>query len=242
MTQQVDILDPSDLEQDIEACRGLIGAPGADGEDVGALRSRVESDLAAEQGFVAKLRAMRTPNRIGLILLLAVAVTVISVVATPRSDLAQFPVGRMAATLLLLAAVTSAAAWRLLRPLHAPPPTVWASRALLAAGVLLPAVIAAIPMDHVGAAPGEGAAFAVHCSKCLAFGGVMGFPVLFVAFLARRSRVDGAAVAALAGVVSGLTGNLALQMHCPITDPMHLLGGHALLVVVLGVAVAAWRR
>lgn len=236
-------MDPTDLDEDIEACRGMLGAAlDAGAEDVTPLRARVEQDLAAEQGVVARLRALRTSHRIALIFGLAACVTVISVVATPRVDLGEFPGGRMAVTLGLLAAVTAAAAWRLLRPLHAPPPTVWASRLLLAAGVLLPCVIAWIPMSHVGSDPGTGAVFAAQCSKCLAFGGVMGFPVLLVAFLARRSRVDGAAVAALAGVASGLTGNLALQVHCPITDPMHLLGGHALLIALLGVAAAAWKR
>jgi hypothetical protein len=71
---------------------------------------------------------------------------------------------------------------------------------------------------------------------------MLGLPVLLVAFAVRRAEVDGAALGALAGVAAGLTGNLALQVHCPITHTAHLLIGHATLIIVLGTAAFLWRR
>lgn len=241
MTQPADSLEP-ELQRDMDACRVALGGGMGEPIDVGSLRQRVEHDFAAEQGFVARLRAMRTSHRVMLMLALVAAVVVANVALTPRVDFAAYPSGRMAFALALLASVTAGASWRLLRPLHAPPPSLWVSRLLLVAGVLLPCALSMIPMGHVGAAAGEGSQFVVGCGKCFGFGAAMGFPVLALAFFARRAHVDGAAVAALAGVAAGLTGVLALQVHCPITDPLHLLIGHALLVAALATATALWKR
>jgi hypothetical protein len=246
MTQHVDRIEPNELEREIEACKAVLeggaGDTAAPDAVLGDLRKRVEGDLATEKGALARLRALPTSQRILVVLATMTAMTVLSVVLTPRPDLAEYPAVRMAVSLALLAVVTGAATWRLLRPLYAPPPSIWLSRALLVMGPLLPLALALIPIDHSGAHPGEGAAFAVQCSKCLAFGGFMGFPVLLLALLARRSRMDGAAVAALGGVAAALTGDLALQLHCPITNPAHLIVGHALLVVVVAVVAALWHR
>ncbi len=247
MTQPVDILEPGELEREIEACRALVRDGEAAGDDLsdgdlGPLRRGVDGALAAEQGMLARLRAMPTSRRLTLVVLLSVAVTVASVVFTPRVDLAVYPSWRMLGSLALLGMVTAAAAWRLLRPLYAPPSPLWVSRGLVVAGVLLPVALALIPMQHVGVAADEGSRFALGCGKCLAFGGAMGFPVLLLALLSRRSRIDGAAVTALAGVAAGIAGNLTLQVHCPITEPVHLLIGHALLVVLLAGAAVIWER
>lgn len=79
------------------------------------------------------------------------------------------------------------------------------------------------------------------CFKCIGFGGATGAAILALAFLMRRAQVDGAAVAALAGVAAGLTGNLTLQLHCPIVDPTHLILAHAMLLVIFGAATAMWQ-
>jgi hypothetical protein len=222
---------------------GALGsAPSASDAELAELRGRIAADLEGEKTFLGRLRALKTIQRTALVIGMMIVVTVLTVATTPRHDLAAYPMGRMAAALLVLAFVSGAASWRLLRPLYAPPPNVWVSRSLLIMGVLTPVVLALMPLDHAGGAAGEGAAFAAACGKCLGFGGILGLPVLVLAFLVRRAHVDGAAIAALAGVAAGLTGNLTLQVHCPITEPTHLLLGHALLLAVLGVGAALWKR
>jgi hypothetical protein len=109
----------------------------------------------------------------------------------------------------------------------------------LGVGVLVPCVLTLIPLDHHGVAAGEGAIFALECGRCAAFGAVMGLPVLVLALLARRSRLEGV-VAALAGVAAGLTGNLVLQIHCPNTNVVHQLLGHWVVLLFLPVATAIW--
>ncbi len=241
----IDSLPPPELEQEIQACRDLVqGALRGTSSDaeLAQLRGRVDDDLRAEQGVVGRLRSLRTTHKVLIILAVIALVTAFAVVTKPRSDLSAYPGVRMGVTLLVLSMVSGAATWRLLRPLHAPPPNVWMSRALLVLGVLTPVVLALFPIDHVGAPAGEGVAFAAACGKCLGYGGAFGLPVLILAFAVRRSRVDGAAVAALAGIAAGLTGNLTLQVHCPITDPSHLLVGHVMLLAILGGAAAVWKR
>lgn len=238
--------DPTELDGDIDACRAMLPATMLRGEpadaQIASLRGRIDADQAGDAGIGGKLRALRTSHRILVLMTVVAVVTAVAVLTTPRPDLAHYPPMRMALTLALLVGVTGAAAWRLLRPLHAPPPRVWSSRALLVIGVLTPCVLALVPIHHTGAAAGEGVAFAAACGKCLGFGGVLGLPVLLLAFWARRARIDGAGAAALGGVAAGLTGNLTLQVHCPITESTHLLMGHAALLVVLGAVAARWQR
>ncbi|MEZ4443218.1 MAG: NrsF family protein [Polyangiaceae bacterium] len=238
--------DPADLERELEACRDLLGQHLAEEEprpdELSALRSGVEGAVAKEQGLVASLRALATPVRIVLLVTAMVGLGAVSGIASPRPDLDSYPGLRMGLVLALLILLTGAASWRLLRPLHLPSPSVLSSRLMLLGGMLAPFVIALVPLhDHAGATPGSGVAFAVACGKCLGYGSLFGLPVFGLAAALRRSDVDGPAVAALAGVAAGLAGNAALQLHCPIIDPAHLIVGHGLLLLVYGALASRWR-
>lgn len=213
----------------------------ADG-DIAALETRVKALLAEERGLLATLRSLRTRHRTLLVLVVSVSVTAGALALRPRADLAHYPALRMALTLAVLFALTASASWRLLRPLHLPRPRRSVSLLLALAGVSMPFFLSVIPLGHVGHPAGEGAEFVLGCARCVGFGGLLGLPVLVLAFAVRRADVDGAAIAALAGVAAGLTGNLILQVHCSITDPAHLLGGHALLLIILAGAAWLWRR
>jgi hypothetical protein len=81
----------------------------------------------------------------------------------------------------------------------------------------------------------------VECLRCAAYGAAMGAPILAVALLARRTSVEGAAAAALAGVAAALAGNLVLHLQCPNTDVSHQLVAHCGLLLLLPAVVAlAW--
>ena len=239
-------LEAEMLEQEIASVRTLAGKAAdpeyVDADTLDPLRLRVTSDIALETGTVAKLRALPTWQRVAIVLVLAGGITAFAALATPRADFGHYPVAHMTIVLTLLFALTVGAGLRLLRPLHKPPAPLWTGRLLLALGIFTPFIISVIPIDYVGHAAGEGAAFFAGCGKCLGFGGALGLPILIAAFAVRRVRVDGPAIAALGGVAAGLTGNLTLQLHCPITDPTHLIIGHGMLLLVLGAAAALWKR
>lgn len=242
-SSDIDSLAP-EMAEDMRAARDLLGGgrgvelpPGLE-----ALRQRVDADLDEEKGLLASLRARPTPQRIALVIVVTAVLMAVTAVAMPRAEIAEYPVLRMGIVLATLSTVMAAAVWRLLRPLHLPKPSASSTRLLLVAGVLAPTVAALWPLyGHVGHHAGEGMHFALGCGRCMAFGAVMGAPVLALATMLRRARVDGAAVVGLAGVAAGLVGNLTLQLHCPITAPLHLLLAHASLAVLLGIVALRWR-
>jgi hypothetical protein len=236
----------AELDDDLAAIRRLAGTGTASPEEpaaaeIDALRGGVEALLARERGPLAALRARPSGQRLALVLGATAVVVLGSYALAPRSDLADYPAGHMIFNLAVLGLLTMAAAWRLLRPVHLPPLPAWTGRALLIVAVVTPALLALVPLEHAGAPAGQGAQFALACARCLGFGAAMGAPALVLGLLARRARMDGAAVAALAGVVAGLTGNLALALHCPVSEPLHVILGHGTLLVLLAV-VAAWGR
>lgn len=244
MSTQADNPSLAELEHEMAALRSLTGreAPEPVDDDLlASLRAKVDEDVAAEVGLVAKLRALPTPQRVGLVAGVTLLFTLVSGLAMPRPDLAQYPEVRMALILGLMAALCGWALWRILRPLHLPRPSPIADRILLVLGVLAPLAFALWPMPTMAHAEHAGS-FVGRAMGCLAFGSALGIPVLGLAIVLRRARVDGAAVAALAGVAAGLTANLGLQLHCPIHDPAHLVVAHASLVLLLAPAAILWRR
>ncbi len=252
MGLEAEKLDPSGggdeaLQREIASARRLVGDAAdparTDEVTLGQLETQINRRIAGETGLLARMRAWPTWLRLGVVVMLSVATTILTALSMPREDLGAYPSGRMVVTLGLLGALTAAAAGRLLRPLYRPRPGVWSGRLLLFMGMVMPCLISLWPLHgHIGAPAGEGVAFAMRCGKCLGFGGALGIPVLLVAFAVRRANIDGAAVAALAGVAAGLTGNLTLQVHCAITNTEHLLLGHAALLAIFGIFAAMWRR
>lgn len=239
--------DADDPLRELEACEQL-ARRGLEAEleeaIADSIRGEITERIAAERGLVATLRALPTSQRLAGIVLASLAVTVLAWLMMPRADMDHYPRGRMLITLGALFGLTVAANLRLLRPLHLPKPPAWTGAVLLLAGIAAPIVLAVVPLTafgHEEFAAGEGGAFAVGCFKCLSFGAVLGLPVLLLAGLMRRANVDGAAIVALGGVAAGLTGNLTLQVHCPIVDTGHLLLGHASLLFILIAAILLWR-
>lgn len=233
-----------DLARDLEAC-----APAArlDGEisagDLAALRAGLDARIAADRGLIARLRARPTPERVALVVTVTALTVAATTLATPRGDLGALPLPPTLALMGVLGSVAAVATARLLRPLHRPPPRAASDRLLLALAALAP-VAAALwsAQGHDGAAAGEGLTFLRRCAGCAAFGGALAVPVLVLATVLRRARVDGPAVAALAGVVAGIAATLVLHVHCPITAAAHVLVGHVALVPALALAATLWRR
>jgi hypothetical protein len=77
-----------------------------------------------------------------------------------------------------------------------------------------------------------------RATPCLAIGLAIG--ALFYGVLALLDRGGSYRAPAMA-VASGLAANLALQLHCPVTAPLHMVVGH-LGVALLLVAAALFLR
>ncbi len=73
---------------------------------------------------------------------------------------------------------------------------------------------------------------------CFSAGSLAAFATaaLLLLVFRRAAPIRRHRVAACAGVVSGMVGFFAIQLHCPIDDAWHMLTGHALLPVAWGLA------
>lgn len=255
-----DAVDQGDLAAHLEgclACQELAAAgpalvraldsPDPAGADLGPLKAALARRLERERGPLAWLRSRATPVRIVLALAAALVTLVAVLLLTPRADLATYPTGRMALALIPMLAGLAWLANDALRPMHLPPATRLRIGLALGAGLLIPLGLAIMPQAHTAhpaSLVGMGEDFWPRAVACFVFGLITGLPVLVIAQLADRGGGWlGRLLLALA--VAGLAGNLALQLHCPITHPAHLLAGHASVGVALVLVMAGplfWLR
>jgi hypothetical protein len=237
----------ADLEREIASLRTVAGVdspattPAAVDPAVEPLRARVAELVAAEKGWLANLRAMRTARRLGLVATVAALIALIMAVGTPRFDMGDYPRERMAITLAAFGALAGIAVWSVLRPLHKAAAPRWTVLAMLAASIVVPTALYYVPHHHEGFAQGSGAVFAERCGECLALGAGLALPMVLLTLAARRAAVGGWMIAALAGAAAALVGNVALQLHCAVVDTAHLLVGHFALVPLFVVTIAVWQ-
>jgi uncharacterized membrane protein len=129
-----------------------------------------------------------------------------------------------------------------LRPAHIPAPPDRSLLVIIAAGLLLPIVTALLPagahsFDHYVQYTQTQAT--VGCFVIGAFTGVL---VVLVLRALDRTAHDSRPAGVLAAVTGGVAGNLALELHCPVTAPAHLLLGHATVGFMLVLAYGLTRR
>lgn len=229
-----------------EPCRELAADEGRLGRalgprSAGELASEVGASLrhaiAAERGLAAWLRSRSSPARLALAVAPVAAGALIVVAAIPRVDLAVHPPARMALALTALGGVLLTAVWLSLRPLHAPALGRAHAGALLALAFVAPWALAALPEAHAAhpAASAVADAFWRRAGSCLALGIALAGPFAVWLKAVDRGGHAGRLRWLLAIAAAGLAGNLLLQLHCPITQPAHLLAGHApIALAVLG--------
>ncbi len=212
--------------------------------DADAMFADLERDLAREVGPVARLRSLETSKRVGLGVIAALFITALSLGLTGRPDWALYPASRMIAELSAVALVFTGALWWTLFPAHRPTPrTLW-TLLLVATGTSLPFVLAALPMAHAlhdASLQGAGEDLAARAGACFIWGMVSALPVLFLLVALDRDGQSSGSRIVCAAVAAALVGVLSLQVHCPITQPIHLLWGHASVGVGLLVGYAGYR-
>jgi hypothetical protein len=225
-----------------EACRALLaegakvgralgtGTPAAGGSDLDALFRAVSADVQRETGIGAWLRSLKTHHRVAVVIAVAVT-TALAVLFISGQDPIAGGVAPVIAR-LLYGGVAVAAVSAGLRSLGRGPAPELRAPAILAAAVMAPLALAFIPTD----APMHHGGIA-HAAKCLAAGLALGIPCFLVARLADRGGRARALGLVLLATGAGLVGTIALEMHCAVRAPEHLLLGHA--TVVVGYLAAA---
>lgn len=196
----------------------------------------MERALSQERGATAALGSLPTAARIALALG-ATAVVAMSVLAfRGRPDLEVYPLGRLIAAVGAYSLLVVAALRVALRPLHVSALPLGYRLAVAMAAVVVPFLIAAAPAAH-GHHPtslgGIGADLAARALQCFAFGSAVALPMLALFWALDRGRHGAWPGALSAAGAAGLTGILALELHCPLTHPAHLVVGHATVGSVL---------
>jgi hypothetical protein len=194
-----------------------------------AMLGALQRELEQEASLRGRLRGLSTPVRL-LLAAASLLLVGLSGLAAPRADLGLYPVLRLTLELTALGILALGGIWAWLRPLHRPAWPGWIAGLLLAAALLLPWVLAALPpahLAHPASLAGGGDDLVARAVACFLYGAALAVPAaLLTALLGRggRSLVSLALLPALAGALGGLIG---LQLHCPITGSAHLLAGHA---------------
>jgi len=108
--------------------------------------------------------------------------------------------------------------------------------ALVGLALVAPAFLLISPATRVGAPAG----FRTFVG-CLALGAMVGAPIFIVARLVARVSRSGSSELLSTTAIAAMTGVVGLQVHCPITDRLHLLAHAAVPVAFLAVALTVGR-
>jgi hypothetical protein len=206
--------------------------------DLDALFADVQRSVAAERGARAWLRGLATPVRALLAAAVIALLAVLAVTVFGRPDMAVYPIARMALLLVVIAGGLSLLVALALRPLQRPAVPGWLATAITSAALIALLAVYGLPAAHVDhpasvQAPGW-LPLLRRAWPCLLIGSTLA--AFVYAFLSLLDRGGGARTVVTAAA-SGLAANLALQLHCPVTDPMHMVFGHlgvVLLVTTVG--------
>ncbi|HEX4475322.1 MAG TPA: hypothetical protein VH142_09615 [Polyangiaceae bacterium] len=199
-----------------------------------SLFTDIRRAIDEERGVRAWLRSRSTNVRLTLGAGWALALVALVALLTPRTHYAPMPFAAVVVVLAVLSALGAVVLRLELHPLQAPEPSIGVVAACFAAVLVAPAVLAFAPVpqaalfDHYTEFSPPQAAFG-----CFFIGVMTG--VLVVAGLRALDRRTshsrtGVLVQAAAG---GVAGNLALELHCPITRPSHIVFAHATVSLVL---------
>jgi len=196
-----------------------------------------ERTLERESGWRAWLRSRPTSLRVSLAGAAVLGVTALGV-RRLRPDWATLPKTALVAWLVAFVVVAFAAA-RLALPVLGRAASS-RSRVVTWLALGLPAVYALLAAVTLGSAPSMPTArFLGPALACFRYGMLLAVPLLLLLWALDRGGGSRARIVA-AAAAGGVAGNAALLLHCPSTDPAHLIVGHAAIGFVLG-ALAWWR-
>lgn len=190
--------------------------------------------LSREAHWSRSLSHLPTGQRL-VLLALSVSVALGWVVLfSSRPDLRQpgaLPVRAMlgAASVVLMLGL-----WVAYRPIHRPALPRWVQLGALIAAIVvawLPVVWPAAAV--VGAEAGAGLQLYTRAARCLSWGAAIGLLLLGLLWLTARGDRGLSRVPLGVFLVAGLAGTVAVQLHCPVADPLHVALGHSSVLTVL---------
>ncbi len=237
------------LAEDAALGHALAAAPAAAPEiDLSGMLAGLDGALAQEQSKLAWLRNRPTTVRIAAVVGLGLVIALIGGAAKMRPDLPVYPVARLALTVLGYVALMAVAAVVALRPMYRPALPRGVAAGLLALAVVVPFLIAGMPQAHAdftASLAGTGDELIPRAFACFRYGVMLSLPVFAVAAFADRNALRAGLLPVLLGAAAGLIGVVSLELHCPITEPAHLLLGHATVaacLALIALGIGALRR
>ena len=197
--------------------------------DFSSLKEATQHQLHQERSRLGHLRSLTTGRH--RIIIGSVAVVLILQVALflTRPDLSVYPLGRMATLVALLSGIGLASLFLSTRPLHAPPPSSLATWGVGSAAVLSALIVGLLPQahtDHPASLAGAGPDLWPLAAGCFFMGVLIAAPIVLIAWIIDRQSTFRTSRGVLIALCASLAGLIALQSHCPITHPTHLLAGH----------------
>ena len=215
--------------------------------DVGALFGELERGLDRERRLAGRLRSLPTPVRIGLALLALMLLGGVVLALRRRVDFDVYPMQRLVPALGAYALLIVATLRVALRPLHVAALPLRYRLGIAIAAVILPFFVAAAPAAHSlhpASLGGTAADLVPRALQCFAFGTALALPALCLLWALDRGGHGSWPPALAAAGAAGLTGILALELHCPLTHPAHLVAGHATVgaALVVSYGLVIWFR
>jgi hypothetical protein len=213
-------------------------------DELEAMFSRVEQQLARPPGLVERVRQASTRTRGIALFGIATSIVLLAFGTLSQVAFASYPLPHLLGSIAALVAAALASGAVVLRPIHRRPLPGWLIGVLAGFAVITPAVIAGVPTPSAAVDPDTQSVERLVEGALSCFTVGMSFALLLVgaAWLVERSGLRRRAATLLGLVGAGAVGNLVLMLHCPIVAPAHKLLGHASISAVL-LAVAggvAW--
>ena len=232
------------MAEDASLGHALAAVPAMPEMDLSGMLAGLDDALGREESKLAWLRNRSTTARIAAVVGVGVLLVLVGGAAKIRPDISAYPLPRLILTVVVYLSLVGLAAVIAFRPLYQKPVPRAVLYALIGVAALLPFVVASMPQAHAhiaGTPLGNGADFIPRAFACFRYGVALSLPVLVLAALADRGAFRIGVWPVLLGAAAGLIGTVALELHCPITEPIHLLLGHASIAMFVGILALAVR-
>lgn len=203
----------------------------------------LEGALAREKGLRAWFRSRPTLVRAAVSVWSLLLVLTFFVLARRRADWELYPALRLNLLFALFGFGAFIAIDLALRGPLRRGRKLYAAIAALA--LVVPLIVALLPRAHTlhdASLQGTISHFGERALGCFGIGLLASAPLSILIYLFNREDRLSPLTAALAAAAAGFGANLLLHAHCAITDPEHLLVGHASLSLAWLVAFLAFAR